>query len=182
MKKIFFLFVPILLLAVSGCNDNVNSPDSKYSNSYFPLFTGNEWTFLDSPSETYTSKVKISGSFTAENQKYYLLNLFENSIADTITSENNVIYILKNNVKEQWINFNSKNNETYNYDNAVVTVNTNLTVTTKLGEFKNCISFNFDVPAIADDEVTYYFSKGIGLVKINYSGGRPFVLKDYKLY
>jgi hypothetical protein len=58
----------------------------------------------------------------------------------------------------------------------------NVSVTTPLKEFSNCIEFLFDIPQAIDDEHIYVFAPNVGLVIEQANGWWTNSLHDYTLY
>ena len=162
--KKYFLFI-ILLSQIISCDEQITNPNIGELNSYFPLKKGNTWYFSSTYSASSYDTVRVIDQLNYDNNEYFVLSFVLQ--ADTINVVDNVVYINRNKIKTKWLDFNKSNAQTYNFDSKVVTVKRNLTVSSKLGEFDNCICFIFDNPKYADDEKAYYFCEGVGFVKIS---------------
>jgi len=179
MNKIFqFILITLLLI---GCNDQITSPDVGAPNSYFPLSKGNVWSFNSVGSDSIYSTARIVDQIIIDNKEYFLLSFIEDlTQADTINIENNIIYRNLNKTRTRWLDFNKKDGQSYNIGEMIVSVETGINVSTNLGEYNNCVCFRFDDPRMIDEEVNYYFSKGVGIVKIE-SAWVILTLLEYEL-
>ena len=92
--------------------------------------------------------------------------------SDTIRVEDDIVWMRFGNKEVVRFNFNIRDGAEYEYklsdhSNYDVTVRKDLTVQTHGREFSNCIGFFFDIPGAADDEISYTFAKGVGIIQIS---------------
>lgn len=179
MRKLLYFFPLILIFITNSCDEEITSYNIE-AKSYFPVNEGNKWNLYESLSDSLFLSVRILDEFISNNQKYYRLSFIEDeSQADTISFENNIIYRHRNNIKEKWLDFNISNDQSYNSGDTPVKVKRNINVSTKLGEFRNCVGFYFDDPKTVDEEIAYFFAPDVGLVKIE--SWVTLLLMDYQL-
>lgn len=176
---IFFLFSNLLL--IGGCNSDITSSEINEALGYLPLEEGNQWEFYFQGNDTLSSNWTIITSIIINGKKYFLLSHDENlTVLDTLRIDNDIVFLRLNGIDKKWIDFNTSNNSSYQFGELNVFVSTNLEIQTKAGRFKNCISFLFDNPTWADEEISYVFAKGIGFVKIQ-TAWVGLLLKSYKV-
>ncbi len=179
MKIVINIFlVSLLLLTLNGCDSNINGPNINESLGYFPLKVGNQWEFYHAYNDSITIEHKIVEEISIDGKKYFIRD--QQSYRDTLLLDDDIIWRRNGGVDQKWIDFNKKDGETYQLGEYVISVKTNIEVTTKAGTFKNCIRFFFDIPGAVDDEISYTFAKGVGVVEIN-GAWVYYLLKDFNV-
>lgn len=147
--------------------------------SFLPLEIGNAWTMayvLDHPFQPWdtltAATFEVSDRILLDSTEYTLMSPSKGFMfADTIrTAVDGNIYSMRNGIEQLLFDFTAVGDSAYTYpfDNAgsdyYVRVETNVTIKTFVGTFDNCISFYFDVPEAIDEELSYTFAPGVGLV------------------
>jgi len=172
MKNLIKFFSAFLFFILfNSCTSNINGPRINESLGYFPLKVGNQWEFYHSYNDSITINHKIVEVISLEGEKYFIKD--EGGYQD-------IIWRRYEGTDHKWIDFNKNNNETYQLGEYIVTVQTNVEVTSKAGTFKNCIGFYFNIPQAVDDEISYTFAKGVGIVKID-GAWVNYLLKDFEV-
>ncbi len=166
----------LLLFLFNSCGSNINGPRINESLGYFPLKVGNQWEFYHAYNDSITTEHKIVEKISIGGKEYFVRD--QGGYPDTLRLEDNIIWRRNEGADQKWIDFNKKDGETYQLGDYNISVKTNVEVTTKAGTFKNCVSFFFDIPNAVDDEISYTFAKGVGIVEIN-GAWVYYLLKDF---
>jgi hypothetical protein len=161
------LFIIALFILIYSCSSSVNTEKNNQSSEYFPLEVGNQWEYYYFNNDTLTHRQKILEEISIDGKKYFIRGEGnELSSKDTLRFYDDVICIRENGFDRNWFDFSKDNNERYKLGKTEVLVEKNLKITTKAGEFNDCVGFHFNDPKIYDDEISYYFAKGVGIVQI----------------
>lgn len=154
------------ILVFLGCDDNSSSFSIDRSSGYFPLNTGNTWTYKSQSGENdFEMTISIEEKIAINGKDYFVVSNLS-SDSDTIRMADQTIWTFKNNKEMMLFNFNAGDNTEYQFQSMNVTVNKGVTTEVRDREFSNCISFFFDDPAIADEERGYIFAKGVGIIRM----------------
>lgn len=158
---------PVLLLLLLLCGCDLFSADSS-AGDYLPLSLGNTWVYqseYEQNGNPVERKVVIEEQIEINGKNYYVF------LGDTIRIAHDIVLKRPGNKDVVWFNFYARDGSTYEYKVHdwiyTVTVRKDLTVEAHGREFSNCIGFFFDIPGIADDEISYTFAKGVGIVRIS---------------
>jgi len=180
-NKIKTLLILSLFILIYSCSSNVGSEENVESSGYFPLKVGNQWVYYYLNNDTLIHTDKILEEITLDGEKYYIRGQEEkSSYKDTLRFYDNILWTSENGFDQKWFDFNKVNNEIYKLGKTEVLVETNLKINTKAGEFKDCVGFHFNNPKIMDDEISYFFVKGVGIVQIK-SAWVNMMLKDFEI-
>lgn len=175
------LFIFSLSLLIYKCSSSINTEKNNQSSDYFPLEAGNWWEYYYFNNDTLAHIDRILEEITLDRKKYYIRGQEEKSAnKDTLGFYDNILWERENGFDQKWFDFNKSNKETYKSGKTKVLVETNVDIITKAGEFKNCMGFHFDNPKIYDDEISYYFAKGVGIVQIR-GAWVNMMLKDFSV-
>lgn len=175
-----FLILPVFILTY-GCSSSKNSEKDNQSSDYLPLEVGNQWEYYYLNNDTLSHTDRILEEITLDGKKYFVRGQEEKSAyKDTLRFYDNILWTCENGFDQKWFDFSKGNNEIYKLGKTEVLVETNLKITTKAGEFKDCIGFHFNDPKIYDDEISYYFARGVGIVQIR-GAWVNMMLKDFKV-
>lgn len=137
----------------------------------FPLEVGNSWTYCGSSDTVHKRIYLVTDTVNIGNKKYFLyghISLDKDTIRKDIHGN---IWISINGIDHLWFDFTRDSGDVYTFpfnDTSYsfnVEVSKYLTVKTHNGTYTNCVRFDFDIPQIIDDEISYTFAPGIGLIK-----------------
>lgn len=151
---------------------------------YFPLEIGNTWTYItvfDPPGLPYdTTWYDPNGieETVAFNDTLYYVAPHPFALADTLREdENGRIWARVGGSDVLLFDFTLEEGETYTFDHNryqttyEVTIQRNLTWEKVAGRFENVVRFYFDVPGSIDEERTYTFAPGAGMLYAVDGGG-----------
>lgn len=138
----------------------------QYSSAYFPSAEGNSWTYYNPYFSEETLTYKILDEMHL-NKKEYILYGQKIQWADTLRVDKlGIVHIISQGKEMVWLDVTRLHGSVYFCDGKPVHVKRNVEITTKAGNFKNCIDFFFDFPNSMDDEVGYILAAKVGIVKI----------------
>ena len=152
-----------------------SSPNSSAypGNRYFPMHIGNSWTYHDVWDERIKSTVYILDSTRVNEDLCYYYGADKN-LAQLLFPDSlgNIWQYDKNNQKKLWrgIDFTIIDQDSYFYEedndvnNYVVKIYRNIERETIFGILDSCIVFSFDDPEAIDEEHSYTFAPGIGII------------------
>lgn len=141
---------------------------------YFPLQAGNTWQYATNLEKSEPElELRILDKIKIGKSDYFLWGT--NNSVDTLRLDPNGD-IWQHTAGQDWLRFafSRDDQSTYFFPDAKfgnnqgfqVKILKNQTVATPAGTFRNCIQFHFDVTAAVDEEVTYVFAPGVGLVSL----------------
>ncbi|MBN2410594.1 T9SS type A sorting domain-containing protein [candidate division KSB1 bacterium] len=167
----FIIIFSTILVFLHITNSKCNSQEN-----YFPLQTGNTWYFQTVPVDTNLSITwNISDTTKINHKTYYIFNG-----VPVRKDSSGSIWEHREGQDILWLNFNTTHDTNYTYispwDTFNVEIRKNLTITTPIQKFENCIQFYFDIPEVADAAYNYYFAPNIGPVFYSNS------MNPYELY
>jgi len=176
--KVTNIFLVVTVVFISHCSNLLKS-EIDYSSKYFPLSEGNIWYFDYPEPETNPWAIrKISDSFSKNNKIYYDWTYGEGlDICYKVRADKNGnILILSDDREYLWFDFSQDSGSTYIFEKDEnfgentyqynVYVNTNRTIEVPAGIFDSCIVLIFDIPQVVDEEISYTFAPGVGIIQI----------------
>lgn len=154
--------------------------------NYFPLNLGNTWSYKSANylSVPTTSDYVFVDTLTINDNLYYLQNITRSNDSltgfcstDTFRVDDSGRIIKRIYGHDiVWFDFSMPNGAVYQIDYNFldhsndfimnVHVSRNITTETYAGVFTNCINLYFDIPEACDEELSYFFSPDIGIVRI----------------
>lgn len=154
--------VSILLLMISlvpGAQAQDPDPDV-----YFPLQQGNQWTYYwvlhppSGPDTSYTTvvldeEVELDGKTYFHYRSRYIRSDGAGRILEYREDAEMVLF-----------DFTVPPGETYVYEDAYVVTVSEEAYTTEAGTFAQARVLSFDIPGAVDDEFTYVFAAGVGVI------------------
>jgi len=173
MLKNIELTLVVLTIFIACTQKKVAQPLDPES-MYFPLQAGNLWQYatnLENPEPGL--ELRIFDLIKIGKSDYFLWGT--NNSADTLRlGANGDIWQYTAGQDLLRFAFSRDDQTTYFFPDAKfgenqgyqVKILKNQTVVTPAGTFKNCIQFHFDVAEAVDEEVTYAFAPGLGLVSL----------------
>jgi hypothetical protein len=138
--------------------------------NYFPLQVGNSWTYCGSSDTVHKRTYQVTDTARIADKTYFLYGLM-NFDKDTVRNDlSGHVWKLSNGVENLWFDFTKDSGDVYTFPQfgtyvSNVKVSKHVTVKTHNGTYSNCVHFDFDIPQIIDDEISYTFALGIGLIK-----------------
>ena len=167
------LLVPVFALGVSTA-----FAQQADTTNYFPLEVGNSWSYLqilnpgDPPVVIHGPTRGIDASFYVNDTLYYHApHIF--GFADTLRNDEvGRIWALLGGKDVLLFDFTLADGEGYQFkwpanpdDTWEVTVRRNRTKNVVAGHFEHCIVLQFDIPEAIDDEHSWAFALGVGIVE-----------------
>jgi hypothetical protein len=137
---------------------------------FFPLQVGNSWTYSGSSDTVYKRVYLVTDTAHIGNRKYFVYGHIQLS-KDTVRKDiNGNIWKLLQGVDNLWFDFTKDSGDVYTFPDFSpylfnVKVSKYLIVKTHNGTYTNCVRFDFDIPQMIDDEISYTFAPGIGIIK-----------------
>ena len=172
MKTWMLVVAAVLLLACS--DDSPTEPEKKIPESdssfFFPLQTGNVWYYYEPGPSDATQSVRVWKSYTENDSLYFLYGNKEGN-ADTLHQDQwGRVYKRFGGKNLLWLDFSVGDAGTYDYTlsktlDYTVTVTRNQTIEYDDKSFTGCIRFDFDVPDLNTEELTYILAPDIGIVQ-----------------
>jgi hypothetical protein len=147
------------------------SDQSQEANRYFPMQIGNSWTYYEIGIEEPLAPITIIDSIRINGDLCFYYGV-DKSRAQILCSDSlDRIWEYKDNRKILWFDFTLTEQDSYHYifDDTVldyiVKASRNRLVQTDIGMLDSCIFFYFDDPDAVDEEYSYTFAPGIGLIE-----------------
>ncbi len=150
--------------------------------SYLPLQVGNVWNY---GYDDYTDHVSyISDTIIIDSVVYYSYidsSMIPYNYTNTTLLRWDSAGYLKYQSNRTWIDFTQAVGDSLiiydNYDSSYfkyqIIQSDTFVVTTNAGTFDSCVVVSFDDPAVYDDERTYYFAPGVGIVAFDFNHMPP---------
>jgi hypothetical protein len=164
----------VVLTIFCACAEKNVAKSLNPESMYFPLQAGNVWQYatnLENPEPGL--ELRIFDPIKIRKSDYFLWGT--NTSIDTLRLDaNGDIWQYTAGQDLLRFAFSRDDRATYSFPDAKfgenqgyqVKIVKNQTVVTPAGTFKNCIQFHFDVAEAMDEEVTYIFAPGVGLVSL----------------
>lgn len=164
-----------------GCSTTVVPEQEADRSPFFPLQVGSYWAFqsqiVDSFGNRYRDTLAVFGTANIDGHSYFLFGDDSAPMFLRINEEGHILSY-RNGHEALWFDFNLETGATYEHPygypysrsyggprNYTVTVSRGIRVESPAGTFENCIRLYFDDPGARDDEHSYTFAHGVGIVE-----------------
>lgn len=159
----FLLTILSLIASPSAAQDDAET--------YFPLDEGNSWTYFQwleppgGPIDTlYNGPFTISGSVSI-NDTLYTVAPHLHGFSDTLRADAaGRIWARINDRDSLLFDFTLETGETYMFGDSEATVRKNGEVEIHSGTFVDAVTIQFDIPEAVDDEHSFTFAPGVGII------------------
>lgn len=166
MKPRFLTFAGILVFAAQPL-----LAQSQTSPEFLPLGIGNSWTYVEiidapfsEPDTVWFDPYVVSDTVSFEDTLYYVWN-HPSPFVDTLRSDaDGRIWARIDGSDELLFDFTLDSGGTYSVREYEVTVQHEDTVTVAAGRFLDAVTILFDRPDAVDDEHSFTFAEGVGII------------------
>ena len=171
-RRLYFSVLLLLLCFSKAWAQQVDS------SRFFPLDVGNAWTYFKVLDPPYAPPDTIwRGTFTvsetmAINDTLYYLAAYPFALADTLRADEQGRIWARVRARDVLLfDFSLAEGGSYTFAPShapehtfEVTIKRNLTVDVGAGRFEDCVELRFDVPNTVDEQHTFAFALGVGIV------------------
>jgi hypothetical protein len=144
---------------------------------YFPLQVGNMWAYQrTSGIGVRVDTTRVFGTSEIDEQSYFLFSR-PGAPQYLRADDRGRIWRRWRGVEQPWLIFDLDDGVSYRWPNSrvggyTVTVSRGIRIETPAGVFEDCVRLAFDVIGAVDEEFTYTFAPGVGIVH-RWSPWRP---------